>query len=84
MLDSSSRLFLNHRDGACLETLLALRNLKLHFHTFFQGAIPFALDFGIVDEQVFAVFLGDEAIPFFSVEPFDSTLSTVYHCVFDS
>jgi hypothetical protein len=57
-----------------LRTALALDDIELNLLAFFEGAITFAVNGGIVDEYVVAAFDTDEAVPFLSVEPLHSSL----------
>jgi len=50
---------------------------EFHLLAFHQVLEALALDGGIVDENVRAAFAGDEAIAFFTIEPFDCAGNTV-------
>jgi len=64
-----------------------LKSLGTAFHgkfdalSLFQGAEAIHLDSGEVDEDVFAVIAGDEAVAFAGVEPFDGALFSCRHGV---
>ena len=60
---------LSLNDVLRLETLGSLRDIKLYGLTLFQGLVPFTLDGREMDEDVAAVLLLDETVPFGVVEP---------------
>lgn len=60
-------------DCGGLQTFGAFFDGEFHLLAFLKIAEAFAFDGGVVDENVRAAFAGDEAVAFFTVEPFDRT-----------
>jgi hypothetical protein len=63
-----------HRYVCCLQTLRALRNLKLNFRPLLEAPIAVRLNGREVDEYIFAILPLDESIALRRVKPF--------HCAF--
>jgi hypothetical protein len=78
---SVNRYLLNHGDGAGLFAFFAIGDFKFNFVTFVERAVALALNFRIVNEKVGAIFVRDETIALFTVEPLDCALSTFCHCL---
>jgi hypothetical protein len=66
-------------DVGGLKTLGAFFDGEFHPLTFFQGVITFALDGGMMNEYVGAIFLSQEAITLAIIEPLDGTYYTICH-----
>jgi hypothetical protein len=64
----------NFHDFAGLEALVAVREIKLDLFACVQAPIPILLDNRVVNKDIIAVVLGDEAIPLGVVKPFDLSL----------
>jgi hypothetical protein len=63
LLGSGLGLSLQHHDRRGLQSLRALHNVELHALALFQVAEALTLDGGIVYEDIFAAFAGDESVP---------------------
>lgn len=62
----------------------AAADFKFDFLTVFKLGVAICLDFGVVNEKIFAsVFGGDESVAFFGIEPFycSCTHILVFTCV---
>ncbi len=64
----------NFHDFAGLKALVAVREVELDLFACVQAPIPVLLDNGVVNEDVIAAVLGDEAISLGIVKPFDLSL----------
>lgn len=78
---SETVLALDNCDGAGLLAFFAVGDVEFDNVAFIEGAISAAADFRIVNEQIGAVVLGDEAVALVTVEPLDFTTSARCHCV---
>jgi hypothetical protein len=68
-------------DVSRLQTLGAFLNCEFDLLAFFEILEAIALDSGEVDEHVRAAFVGDKAVAFASVEPFDCAGNSIRHCI---
>jgi hypothetical protein len=66
-------LFVCAADVCRLRTFWAFRSFKLHPLTLGKALKALSLDAGVVDKQVWAIVLGNEAIPFGVIEPLDGS-----------
>lgn len=64
-----------------LQTTCALLNRKFYAVAFGQFTIPFAVDGGVMDENVLSTFTSDEAVAFTAIEPFHSSVNSISHLV---
>jgi hypothetical protein len=61
----------NFHDFTGLEALLAVREIEFHLFASVQTPISVLLDNGVMDKDILAIVLRDEAISFGVVKPFD-------------
>ena len=73
----TAELAVDDDNRARLLALLAVSDGEFHLVTFVEGAEALALNFRVMDENVSAIFGGDEAIALITVEPLDDATSTI-------
>lgn len=64
---------------AGLETFTSSLNSKFDALSLIQLAVTVRLDCGVVDENIFTVFLGDKPVAFRGVKPLDGALDSFGH-----
>jgi hypothetical protein len=70
---------LENNDLAGLKAFWSLFHGKFDRLAFGEGAEPFRLDRGVVDENILAAFSRDEPVPFRGIKPLDGTLNSIRH-----